>query len=282
MERLSTRIEQHLNSPITDQQPVGGGSINDAWRLELADGRTLFLKTHSRPPRDFFAAESEGLKALAATRTIRIPEVIAQDEDFLLLEWMDGREATDYWQTFGEQLARLHSHHAEHFGFERDNFCGLTPQPNPWMRDGFAFFAEARLLHQGQMARDAGKLEKGDIRRLEQLAARLDRWIPEQPASLIHGDLWGGNAHCGPSGEPVLIDPATHYGWAEAELAMTALFGRFPQAFYDAYLAHSDVPADWESRAPLYNLYHELNHLNLFGGAYAQGVRRTLKRYAGD
>jgi len=149
------------------------------------------------------------------------------------------------------------------------------------MADGFAFFAEARLLHQGKLARDAGLLDSGAIRKLEWLAARLDRWIPEQPASLIHGDLWGGNAHCGPEGEPVLIDPAAHYGWAEAELAMTTLFGRFPEAFYRSYLASSQLSPEWESRIPLYNLYHLLNHLNLFGGGYRQSVQAVLDRYAG-
>lgn len=282
MDRLTARIEQQLDSPIAERHSLGGGSINDAWRIELADGRALFLKTHGQPPRDFFAAEAEGLRALASTDTIRIPVVIAEEDDYLLLEWLDGKPAADYWPRFGEQLAALHSHHAERFGFGKDNFCGLTPQPNPWTRDGFTFFAESRLLHQGRMARDTGKLEQSDVKQLEWLAGRLDRWLPKQPASLIHGDLWGGNAHCGPEGEPVLIDPAAHYGWAEAELAMTTLFGRFPRAFYEAYQANSGIASDWESRTPLYNLYHELNHLNLFGGAYAQGVRRTLKRYAGD
>ena len=147
------------------------------------------------------------------------------------------------------------------------------------MEDGFRFFAEARLLHQGRLARDSGRLERGDIRKLETLADRLSRWIPEQSASLIHGDLWGGNAHTGPNGEPVLIDPATHYGWPEAELAMTTMFGRFHRDFYEAYLANSPIERDWEERIPLYNLYHELNHLNLFGGPYAQAARRTLERY---
>lgn len=279
MESLMARLDEQLPAPIRDRRPVGGGSINDAWQLELEDGQRLFLKTHGRPPAGFFEVEAAGLQALADTNTVRIPEVIAVDEECLVLEWLEGSPAGNYWRTFGEQLAAMHAHTNNRFGFERDNFCGLTPQPNPWTDDGFRFFGEARLLHQGRLARDSGRLERGDIRRLETLASRLDQWIPEQPASLIHGDLWGGNAHTGPNGEPVLIDPAAHYGWAEADLAMTTMFGRFHRDLYEAYLANSPVDKDWEERIPLYNLYHELNHLNLFGGPYVQAVRRTLARY---
>lgn len=279
MESLIARLDEALPAPIRDRRPLGGGSINDAWQLELENGDSLFLKTHGRPPAGFFEAEAAGLRAMANTATVRVPAVVAVDEAFLVLEWLEGSQAGSYWTTFGEQLAAMHSHTNNRFGFDRDNFCGLTPQPNPWMEDGFRFFAQARLLHQGRLARDSGRLERADINRLETLAARLDRWIPEQPASLIHGDLWGGNAHTGPNGEPVLIDPATHYGWPEADLAMTTMFGRFHRDFYEAYLANGAVERDWEERIPLYNLYHELNHLNLFGGPYGQAVRRTLERF---
>ncbi|KAA8981248.1 fructosamine kinase family protein [Halospina sp. K52047b] len=279
MARVPEALTMQLDTPVATAQPIGGGSINEAARLTLEDGRTLFLKTHPSPPAGFFEAEAAGLRALAAGNAVRIPAVIAVAEEGLILEWLDGRPGGDFARQLGEQLAKLHSTTANEFGFERDNFCGLTPQPNPRMRDGFRFFAEARLLHQGRMARDSGRLGHGDIQQLEWLAGRLDRWIPEQPASLIHGDLWSGNIHCGPAGEPVLIDPATHYGWAEADLAMTTMFGSQPRAFYEAYLANSAVERDWEDRAPLYNLYHELNHLNLFGGPWAGGVRQTLKRF---
>ncbi|MDX1588717.1 MAG: fructosamine kinase family protein [Oleiphilaceae bacterium] len=265
---------------IERREPLAGGSINRAWRLTLKGGRVLFAKTHPNPPSDFFTAEAAGLETLAEANAIRVPRVLAVSQQGLVLEWLDGRPGGRHWQRMGEQLAALHGHSRRQFGFSRDNYCGLTPQPNPAMDDGFAFFAEARLLHQCRLARDRGRLDSGPVRRLEWLAGRLERWIPPQPASLIHGDLWAGNAHCGPAGEPVLIDPATHYGWAEAELAMTTLFGGFPAAFYDAYLAHGAVAPDWEERADLYNLYHRLNHLNLFGAAYHGGVVSVIRRYA--
>lgn len=281
MKALETALASEAIGTVRDRRPVGGGSINDAWQLTLENDRVLFAKTHGAPPSGFFEAEAAGLRALSATRTIRVPQVVLVSDQALVLEWLDGARGKDYWERFGRELAALHSHSSDAFGFEQDNFCGLTPQSNPAMVDGFVFFAEARLLPQGEMARNDGKLGREDLRQLEWLCSRLDRWIPKQPPSLIHGDLWGGNAHTGPQGEPVLVDPATHYGWAEAELAMTTMFGRFPESFYRAYLANSPVEPDWEERAALYNLYHELNHLNLFGGPYAGAVRRTLKRFSG-
>lgn len=276
-------IEQTLADfigPVDRLSPVGGGSINAAYRAEMADGSVLFVKHHSRPPAGFFAAEAAGLEAIAATGTIRVPAVVLVRDHLLVLEWLEGAPGADYSARFGEQLAALHEHTRSTFGFDQDNYCGLTPQPNPAMEDGFAFFAEARLLHQGRLARNAGLLDRGEVRRLEQIAGQLDRWIPAQPASLIHGDLWTGNAHCGPDGEPVLVDPAAHYGWAEAELAMTTLFGALPASFYEAYEGNRPVARDWRERVPLYNLYHELNHLNLFGGMYYHAVTSTLRRYA--
>ncbi len=264
---------------IRHSRGVSGGSINEAWQLTVADGRQLFAKVHGSPPPGFFEAEAQGLQALAATATIRVPEVITVSPGYLVLEWLEGNPADDYWARFGEQLAALHQHTSHQFGFSGDNFCGLTPQPNPPTPNGHDFFAEARLLHQGRLARDRDLLDREDIYRLEAIARRLPEWLPVQPASLIHGDLWRGNAHCGPAGEPVLVDPAAHYGWHEAELAMTRLFGSFPDRFYLAYEERSGCDPHWQDRADLYNLYHLLNHLNLFGGGYLSPVRAILKQY---
>lgn len=260
--------------------PVGGGSINQAFRVLLSDGRTVFIKRLNNAPAGFVQAEAEGLSAMAGASCCRVPEVLGVSEQGLVLEWLDGTPASDFAEQLGRGLATLHASVSEQFGFDSDNFCGLTPQLNPWMTDGHAFFADARLMAQGKRARDAGLLGKSDLSRLETLAANLPEWIPPMPASLIHGDLWSGNVHCDGQGAPVLIDPAAHYGWAEADLAMTTLFGRQSPAFYDAYLAASNIVSrDWEERAPLYNLYHLLNHLNLFGGSYRSQVVQVLRRY---
>lgn len=264
---------------LQSASPVTGGSINDAWQLVFEDGHKVFVKSHSSSPPDFFEAEAQGLNALADTGTVRVPQPLAVASSCLVMEWLDGTRGPDYWPRFGEQLALLHRHNAEAFGFVGDNYCGLTPQPNPRMSDGFSFFRDARLLHQSRLALDAGLVTRDDFETIELVAGRLDDWVPPQPASLLHGDLWSGNAHCGPGGEPVLVDPAAHYGWHEAELAMTLLFGGFPQAFYESYQATSKCDPDWASRADIYNLYHLLNHLNLFGGGYLGSIRRILARY---
>lgn len=282
---ISNRILQELLAQaglpdVSSGQGTGGGSFGETSRLTLADGRDVFLKSQHHAPANFFHAEAHGLKALAGTGAIRVPEVLAVSDSGLLLEWLSGTPASDYAERLGEQLATLHGHSAADFGFHEDNYCGLTPQPNPQLADGFAFFAEARLGHQARLAEKSGLLQSADIKRIEMIANRLRDWIPEQPASLIHGDLWSGNVHCGPDGEPVLIDPAVHYGWAEADLAMTTLFGRQSPVFYRTYAEASGLDPEWEERIPLYNLYHLLNHLNLFGGGYLSSVRGVLDRFA--
>lgn len=192
-----------------------------------------------------------------------------------------GRRAGDYWPAFGRRLARLHQQTRPEFGFEHDNYIGSTPQPNPWTADGYAFFAEQRLLYQARLARRQGLLGTAEVKQTERLARRLPELVPEQPASLIHGDLWSGNALADRGGNPALIDPAAHYGWAEAELAMTTLFGGFPEVFYRAYQELNPRPPGLWERFEIYNLYHLLNHLNLFGGGYRAQVTGILRRYGG-
>jgi fructosamine-3-kinase len=123
-------------------------------------------------------------------------------------------------------------------------------------------------------------LERADLNRLENIASRLSNWIPQQPPVLLHGDLWSGNVHCDAQGSPALIDPACYWGWAEAELAMTSLFGGFEPDFYTSYAECSGMDSDWPERAPLYNLYHLLNHLLLFGGSYLGSIRQICRRFA--
>jgi fructosamine-3-kinase len=147
--------------------------------------------------------------------------------------------------------------------------------------DGHRFFAERRLLYQARLAERRGLLGREQVRQAERLAARLPELIPEQPASLIHGDLWSGNTITDAAGNPALIDPAAYYGWAEAELAMTALFGAFPAGFYQAYAERRTLEPGFRQRFPIYNLYHLFNHLNLFGGGYRGEVLSILRHYTG-
>jgi fructosamine-3-kinase len=265
---------------VTRTQSVSGGCINHGARLETESGRTLFLKSNPSAPPDMFRREAEGLAALAAGPGPRVPQALLAADDFLLLEDLSPAPARpDYAEALGRQLAALHARTGDRFGFDTDNYLGSTPQPNPWTADGHAFFAEHRLLFQARLAHGRGLLSPADLDRAERLAGRLPELVPVQPPALIHGDLWGGNAITGPEGEPALIDPAAHYGWAEAELGMTALFGGFSEGFYRAYEEAAHPQSGWRERLPLYNLYHLLNHLNLFGSGYLGQVQSILRRY---
>lgn len=267
---------------VTAAQPVGGGCINDGRVVSLAHGPRLFLKLNPAAPPDMFTREAEGLAALAAAPGgPRVPGVLLAGPDFLLLEYLPaGHPLPRYAALLGEQMAALHAAAAPRFGFAHDNYLGSTPQPNAWTDDGWTFFAEQRLRYQGRLASQRGLLSGAALRRLERLAQRLRDLVPAQPPSLLHGDLWGGNILPGPDGKACLIDPAAHFGWAEAELAMTTLFGRQPEAFYAAYAAVHPLVPGYSDRFDLYNLYHLLNHLNLFGRGYLGAVEDTLARYA--
>jgi fructosamine-3-kinase len=266
---------------IADAVPLGGGCIHRSYRIQTDDGHRIFLKVNDDVPADLFEREAQGLTALMVDGGPRLPRPYLWAESFLLLEDLaPAAEPTGFWERLGRELAKVHARAGDHFGFDHDNYLGLTPQPNPWTEDGLEFFARHRLLFQAERARQAGLLEGPDVRQVEAVAGRLRELIPDQPASLIHGDLWSGNILRGPLGEPCLIDPACHYGWAEAELGMTELFGGFPDRFYQAYAeVHPMIPG-WRGRFPVYNLYHLLNHLNLFGGSYLGAVRSTLQHIA--
>jgi protein-ribulosamine 3-kinase len=272
---------------VQSARSVGGGCINNGVRLQTSSGKTFFLKTNLHAPADMFEREMEGLSALRSVdgsgdQAPRVPAPYLNGKIFLLLEDLDPtRRKVDYWDVFGRQLACLHQHTSPEFGFDHDNYIGSTPQSNPWVENGYTFFAEQRLGFQARLAKRQGLLSPTDLQRVDRLAKRLPDLIPAQPASLIHGDLWGGNAITDQNGAPAIIDPATHYGWAEAELAMTTLFGSFPDAFYQAYQEVMSLESGYWERFPIYNLYHLLNHLNLFGTGYLGQVQAILRRYGG-
>ncbi len=263
-------------------RPVAGGDISAAWRIEASTG-AVFLKTGPARSADMFAAEAEGLAELAATRTVRVPQALAHGETsgtaFIALEWLDfSRGTTELEARLGEQLAALHACTKPSFGWHRDNTIGLTPQPNPWTEDWIAFFAEHRLGHQLRLASDhgfGGDLQREGARLVERLPYFFRDYRPV--ASLLHGDLWAGNWACS-EGVPVIFDPAVHYGDRESDLAMTRLFGGFGRAFYSAYETTWPLAPGHEARNALYQLYHVLNHLNLFGRAYHGRALDLIRR----
>jgi fructosamine-3-kinase len=262
------------------ERRIGGGSINAcyAWRC---GGDRLFVKLAPRAALSNFTAESAGLAALAATRTLRVPRLIAcggtGQDAFLALEWVErGRTETRSERLLAEGLAALHRVTAARFGFAHDNFIGATPQANAWEADWARFFAERRLRPQLELA-----ARNGLGRPLQEAGARLLAAVPQllaghrPQAALLHGDLWGGNWFADTTGQPVLFDPAVYHGDAEVDLAMSQLFGGFGAEFYRAYAAAAPLTAGAATRAELYNLYHVLNHANLFGGGYVQQALAT-------
>lgn len=250
-------------------------------RLTLPDGRRAICKRRCAMPADFFTAEVRGLDALRKAGGLRVPQVYAHGEDWLLLEDL-GQAAPhrDFAALAGAGLARQHRVGGAQFGFGHAGYLGDSPQDNSSDSDGWRFFVERRLHPQAQRALHSGALAVADGDRLERLYARLPQLIPAQPPVLQHGDLWQGNLHCAGDGLPALIDAgAAHYGWAEADLAMLLLFGDPGPQLFLSYAEYAPLAKDWRERAPLYNLYHLLNHLNLFGGGYAAQVERVLVRF---
>ena len=270
-----------LNEPRI-AAPLDGGTFS-VWLVEAANGERVVVKAASDAPPDLFAREADGLRLL---RTVgdapRAPQPLVVGVTFLVLEYLESSpRAPQAWADLARGLAALHTHVGPAFGAVADNYLGRSPQSNRTTEDGHRFFADERLAPQLAWARSRGWLTEADIAAADRLMQRLPDLIPTQPASLIHGDLWSGNVIPGPGGALCLIDPAAHFGWAEADLAMTTLFGGFPAGFYDAYNAVHPMVPGWRDRIPLYNLYHLLNHLNLFGAAYRSEVQSILRRWGG-
>jgi fructosamine-3-kinase len=264
---------------IISQQPVGGGCINNGMVLKTSTGDSFFLKTNPAAPTDMFEREAQGLDAVNVPGGPVIPKPYFYGVDFLLMEDLaPAPRSAHYWEDFGRSLATLHNQRGVQFGFEADNYIGSTPQPNPWTEDGFEFFSQSRLLYLANLASEKRLLSQHDREKVLTLTSRLRSLVPEQPPSLLHGDLWSGNAMTNPHGDPAMIDPAVHYGWAEAELAMTSLFGSFPTRFYHAYEQLHPLEPGYQDRFPIYNLYHLLNHLVLFGRGYLGQVQSILHR----
>jgi protein-ribulosamine 3-kinase len=262
--------------------PIRGGDINQACRLEGVGGELYFLKLNAAQHHAMFVAEVAGLNAIAASDSIRVPQAIAHGTadgiSFLVLEHLQlsGRGNA---RQLGEQLAAMHRHTADRFGFSQDNFIGTTPQPNDWTDDWLDFWREQRLGVQLRLAAKngyGGELQQQGEKLMDALPSFFEGYTP-QP-SLLHGDLWGGNHGFLADGTPTIFDPAAYYGDRECDLAMTALFGGFSADFYAAYQAAWPLEAGHAMRRDLYNLYHILNHANLFGGSYVRQAGHLCQR----
>jgi fructosamine-3-kinase len=231
-----------------------------------------------------FRRERMGLECLAATGSARVPAVLLDTVDeglqFLLMEWVEeGNRTPAFWRRFGEQVAKLHQNTNEKFGFADDNYIGSLPQKNGWYDNWVSFFEERRLRPQVELGLRNGSLDTGMAARFEKLYSLLGSFFDHEPASLLHGDLWGGNFICDRHERPVLIDPAIYYGHRSMDLAMTKLFGGFYRDFYDSYEYHFPLPANHLQQWEICNLYPLLVHLNLFGASYLGGIMDVVKKY---
>ncbi len=274
----------HLNAEVEQSTPVGGGSINDAWRIDTNEGR-FFLKTNSadRFP-SMFAAEAHGLQLLRNTGPLAVPKVIGKGDDhdmsWLLIEWIEsGPKTGEFWKELGKGLAAIHRNTANSFGLDRNNYIGSLVQRNDRTEKWSQFFIQQRLEPMLKLARDTRRMEAGSAFRFERLFQQLDTLFPKEPPALLHGDLWSGNFMAGANEDPWLLDPAVYYGHREMDIAMTRLFGGTDQAFYDAYNEHFPLEKGWEDRIDLCNLYPLMVHVNLFGGNYVQQVEAVLSKY---
>ncbi len=268
------------------------GDINSTKTLLLTNKKTVFLKTNTVENRRFFDAEEEGLLAIAGTGTIKTPALFGKGTDvekgfsFLMMEVIERGNATPgAYAALGDAFACMHladagSHvQGGRYGFLHDNYIGATVQRNTPKENWIDFFRECRLAPQFRMAERA--FQADEHRRILRLLDRLDELMiePEKP-SLLHGDMWGGNHLIDRNNSPVLIDPAAYVGHAEADLAMTEMFNPFPSEFYRAYFERNPQQSGYRDRVPIYNLYHELNHYNLFGGGYLGAVLGTVRHFA--
>ena len=279
---LQAEIEAELGQRIAHQRSVSGGDINQAYRVELADGTAVFVKTHPRAPKGAYTAEAAGLAWLKVEGGPALPTVLGCSERWLLLEWLDaGDSRADYDERLGRELARLHQAAPEHFGLEHDNFIANLPQSNRHHDDWASFYGQERILPLVAACTHRGVWTGTTQAAFEHFVERLPQRVgePEDPARL-HGDLWAGNAMRGPEGQPVLIDPAVYGGHREMDLAMMKLFGGFSADVFAAYDELYPLQPDWEERVDLWQLYPLLVHALLFGGGYAGRCVEVLRRWA--
>lgn len=279
-------LTQYFNQQIEvfSQSHIGGGSINSALKVETNKG-VFFVKHNSRhlyPA--MFEKEALGLKTLGDANAVRVPEVLTFDdvgeESFLLLEFIEsGNMPAEFWDEFAKNLAALHKNTNKKFGLNHDNYIGSLEQFNDWEDTWSDFFREQRLEVQLKMARNSSLLDRSIVSAFERFYKRIDEIFPNEPPSLVHGDLWSGNFMVGQKGEPIIIDPAVYYGHREMDIAMSQLFGGFSNEFYNSYNKYFPLEKGWQKRMDYCNLYPLLVHVNLFGGGYVSSVKSIISKF---
>ncbi len=281
--KIADEIAATTGQPFSarSERSVGGGCINAASVLE-GDGRKYFIKLNRASGLEMFAAEAAGLQELSKAHAVRVPRPVcwgaAEGSAYLAMEYLElsggGRGGLEL---LGQQLAKMHRFAGDKYGWQRDNTIGSTPQINTPSDDWVAFWRRHRLGFQLEFAAQngyTGRLQHGGAQLLEEVGAFFTTYKPLP--SLLHGDLWSGNYAVNSQSNPVIFDPAVYYGDREADLAMTELFGGFGSRFYDAYRDAYPLDPGYRVRKTLYNLYHIINHVNLFGGGYLGQAERMI------
>lgn len=273
-----------FHAAVVSKCRVSGGDVNEAYELILDNGQTVFMKQNSRKNLPMFQSEINGIRTIEKTGTIQVPRLLGYGVDahssFLLMDMIhEGKKIPDFWDQFARELSHMHTYEmSSRFGFYEDNYIGSNKQVNTWCDSWIDFFRDCRLIPQFEQARIY--FHEREIQRINKLLDALDDFCVE-PAypSLVHGDLWAGNYMTSVQGRPVLIDPACYFGHFEVDIAMTELFGGYPKAFYTAYKKWHPLQPGYEKRRDIYNLYHLLNHLNLFGESYLSSVLHIISEY---
>jgi len=284
-EHIADHLGEALGTSFVARAPraLGGGCINATYLLESAT-EGFFVKLNTAQSLDMFVMEAQGLAEIAASKTLRTPTPIcygtAYGQAYLVLEYIAMVQGkTPAQEAFGRQLAAMHRVTRAAHGWTRDNTIGATPQHNTPTADWLEFWHEQRLGFQLRLAADSGY--SGRLQSLgEQLQMQLPALLADHApsAALLHGDLWSGNYGFDAQGAPIVFDPAVYFGDRETDLAMTELFGGFSAHFYRAYHEDYALPEGYALRKTLYNLYHVLNHLNLFGGSYLAQAEQMIGR----
>ncbi len=272
---------------IKSSKSISGGCINETQVLSLSNEERVFLKHNPSPPKNFFITEKNGLKLLQKPKSgpsVPRPLGISQETNphFLLLEYIEPSfPKSGFYACFGRALAEMHRETQDQYGLDYDNFIGKTVQKNDLESDGLVFFREHRIRFQQELARKKRGLPKSVDNRLDLFCEKLETLVDlkdEKPA-LLHGDLWSGNYFASYNQTPYIFDPAVYFGLREADLAMTEMFGRLPDEFYGAYHEAFPIRSGYTERKDIYNLYHLLNHYNLFGGSYLEQADRTVRNF---
>ena len=276
---LAQHAEELLGSAVVATAPLAGGDTSSATKLRLSDGTTAIMKTHAHPPAGFFECEASGLRWLAEADGVPVPEVLAVDEDCLILRWVEaGKASADAAVAFGQSLAATHAAGAPSYGGETDGFISKLPLPNTPCDSWAEFYAVRRVLPYLKLARDRGAIGETEAAIVESVIGKLTALLPEEPPARLHGDLWNGNVLWGADGHAWLIDPAAHGGHRESDLAMLQLFGcpHLDEVLrgYESVAPLADGRLD---RVGLHQMFPLLVHAVLFGRGYAEQALSTAK-----